>query len=130
MQAQLLLDSVSAQVVRQGAGIGVAYHLLGGVRRKTETYRYATFVKRNRYNLSAIARVALQNYAASAKTDTSAGISGAVFEVVTGAEFRFDLSEGHALGFEGVTTAYTLPASVERLTPRVQEYIAFWRFFI
>jgi hypothetical protein len=129
-QGQFLLDLNNSQVVRQGISLGAAYHLFGGVRRQIETHRSVTFTRRNEFNLSLIGRVTFQNYAASNRRATSKGVSGSVFEFLSGGEFRYDLSEGHALGVEALVTTFTLPASVTRLTPVAQEFAFFWRFFI
>jgi hypothetical protein len=130
MQAQFLLDLNNSQVVRQGGCIGGAYHLFGGVRRRVDDYSSISFTRRNFYNLSLVGRIAFQNYAASNKKATSRGVSGSVFEFLTGVEFRLDITEAHALGIEGLTNTFTMPASVTRITPVAQEFAVFWRFFI
>ena len=130
LQAQFLLDLSNSQVVRQGGSVGGAYHLLGGVRRREDDYGSVKFTRRNFYNLSLVGRIAFQKYAASNKKATSRGVSGSVFELLTGVEFRLDLSEAHAFGIEALTNTFTMPASVTRITPLAQEFAVFWRFFI
>jgi hypothetical protein len=117
-------------MVRQGFAGTLSYHLLGGARRIESPGEFVNVVSTSRYNLSIAVRGGVFNYAAADRKNPSEHLSGAVWEMSSGIEYRRSISEASALGASVMATVITLPASVERLATRTVELLAFWRVYL
>ena len=127
MQWQFIVDLINSQVIRQGFEGGVSYHVFGGSKLVLVPGDMAVIAHRNPYNISLVGRAGLQQYAASSKDNPSDNFSGSAFEIRAGIEYRTDISRTSAYGFELLQTIYTLPTSVERISPMITELSFFWR---
>lgn len=130
LQGQVLLDAVNRQMIRQGFSGTLAYHVLGGSRRIVNASDVAKEVATNRYNVSVLVRGGVFSYAATESDDPKARLSGSVWEMASGLEYRKTVSEKSAFGASAISTVVTLPASVDRLSARVVEVLAFWRVYL
>lgn len=130
LQAQVLLDAVNRQMIRQGFSGTLAYHFLGGSRRIATASDVAKELATNRYNVSILVRGGVFSYAATERNDPKSRLSGSVWEMASGLEYRKTVSEKSAFGASAISTVVTLPASVDRLSARVVEVMAFWRVYL
>ena len=128
LSGHILLDIVNRQVIRQGIGGSMSYHLLGGARRLSLPGDMVSISTSNSYNFSLLGRVNLQNYAASDPERPTNNIAGGLWEIATGLEYRKDFSESSAYGVAMLLSIATMPASVQRLSSKTSELLLFWRF--
>jgi hypothetical protein len=129
LQYHLVADIANSQVSRQGVDVGIAYHVLGGAMRLTETYDYAQISSGEAYNLSLLGRTGLRNYGASSKEDPNDKVSGSLLEILAGIGYRWSpTTMRQAYGIEVLATLFSIPASVDRLETTGVETILFWRF--
>jgi hypothetical protein len=124
---QALLDIVNRQVIRQGFTITSCYHLLGGARRTVDGGSSLRITRSNSHHFSMISRVAILNYSASDPKTPSQNLSGSLWEVGAGTEFRKDISDESAMGFSLLLGVTSFPASAARLSSRIHELSFFWR---
>lgn len=129
-QYEILLDMINSQVARQGLAMDVSMHILGGARRTEQDFKQVHLLQRNSYNLSLVGNFAFQRYAASTKDGTAPSLSGSTFEVLAGMEYRQDISDSYAVGMEALSTVFSMPGSVERITSKVLLVNLFLRMFI
>jgi hypothetical protein len=130
LEAQMMLDIVNQQMIRQGFAGSISYHLLGGPRRLVWPGSAVNITSMSHYNLSFKTRGGIFNYAAAARNDPGHGLSGSVWEFSAGVEYRQDLSERNAAGTSLMTTVLSLPASIDRLSTSMTELLLFWRFYL
>jgi hypothetical protein len=130
LQLQALLDVINQQMLRQGFAGTISYHLLGGARQIRAPGEFVNAISTSRYNLSIAVRGGLFNYAAADRKNPSERLSGAVWEMAAGVEYRRTVSERSALGASLMATVITLPASVERIASRSAELLGFWRVYL
>ena len=128
--AQMMIDIPNSQVMRQGFEGGFSYHLLGGSRRLVDNSSDVHTVSTSPYNFSVVGRIGFFNYSSSTKSTPMVSIVGSVFEGRGGFEYRRDLSASKAIGAEFISTIFSLPASVERISPRFIEFSLFLRTFL
>jgi hypothetical protein len=130
IQGMTLFDVVNTQLIRQGIEAGLSYHLLGGARRLVKQGGEAGIVSRSASALSLALRGGFQSFAATDKNDPTSRVSGSAFEVRSGLEYRQEMTDSGALVVELISTVFSVPASVDRLTPRAVELIFAWRTFL
>ena len=126
----VLLDLKNAQLIKQGVSGGVSWHIIGGPRIYKKQGAAAGFVTRNPSSLSVVTYGGLQNFAATDATNIKTRVSGSVFEVDLGIEYRYDFSDENAATIEFINSVFTLPASVSRIKPTSTEIVFGWRTFI
>lgn len=128
VQGQMLLDLVNQQISRRGIEGGLAYHVIGGVRR-IEVGAKGKFhqVSQSKMNLSLSLREGLFSYEASNKKTTATELAGATFETRGGVEYRRDLGENSALTVELISTLFSVRASRERIEPVMTELLMGYR---
>lgn len=126
-QAQVLLDVVNQQMLRQGFAGMLCYHFLGGARRLESQGEVLSSTSTSRYNLSVAVRAGVFSYAATDRKDPSQRLSGGVWEMASGIEYRRTVSERGAVGVSVLGTVLTLPASVDRISTQTIELLGFWR---
>jgi hypothetical protein len=129
LQFQVLLDVANQQMIRQGLAGTLSYHILGGARRLVTPGNTLKLTSANNYNLSIDVRGGIFDYAAANKRDPTENVSGGIWEMAVGIEYRRDLSEQNALGASLMISTLTLPASVERLATKTRELLFFWRTY-
>ena len=130
LQAMAMFDLRNTQLIRQGVEGGVAFHLLGGPRRMGQEGHEAGFVSRSPMALSLALRGGVQHYAATDKEHTSERVSGSAFEAKSGLEYRREMTAESAITIDLLATIFSIPASVERLTPRTVELVFGWRTYL
>lgn len=133
VQAQSMFDTINQQIARQGFAAAGVYHIVGGARRLTSTRGTSDFFTvqaTNRHNLSVAIRGGVFHYAATERDNIDNKISGSVWDIASGFEYRRNLSEANAFGVSAMGTVATLPASVDRLSARTGELVLFWRVFL
>jgi hypothetical protein len=126
----VLLDLINSQLIKQGFVGGVAWHVLGGPRKYSIEGRAAGFSTTTQSSLSLTTYGGLQNFAATDAANPKTRVSGSVFEVDLGLEYRYDFSDENAATVEFITSVFTLPASVSRIKPTSTELLFGWRTFI
>lgn len=129
LSGEFLLDAVNKQMIRQGFTGAIAYHLFGGGRRLDNLGDAIHVTATNSYNLSLLGRAGLFNYAASDPNSPSTSLAGGVWEIAMGVEYRKEVFDASALGASNLVSLTTLPASVERLSSRMNEVLFFWRYY-
>jgi hypothetical protein len=130
LQFQVLLDVINQQMIRQGVAGTLFYHILGGARRITTPGDFMSTVSTSVYNLSLAVRGGIFNFAAADRKNPSVKLSGGVWEMASGLEFRRSISDTSAAGVSAMHTVITFPASVDRLATRTTEVLAFWRVYL
>jgi hypothetical protein len=130
LQFQLLLDVINQQMIRQGVAGTLCYHILGGARRIATPGDFMSTVSTSVYNLSLALRGGLFNFAAADRENPTENLSGGVWEMAAGLEFRRSLTDTSAAGVSAMQTVITFPASVDRLATRTTEVLAFWRVYL
>lgn len=130
LQAQVLLDLRNQQMIRQGFAGTMAYHVLGGARRIVSANDVVRNISTSRYNLSLLLRGGVFNYAATDRENPKLRLSGSVWEMASGLEYRWTMSDTSAVGASVLGSVITLPASVDRLTARTVEVLGFWRVYL
>jgi hypothetical protein len=130
LQTQLLLDVVNQQMVRQGFSGILSYHVFGGARQIAVPGDMVHTVSTSPYNLSLSVRGGLFSYAAADRKDPKTKLSGSVWEMAGGIEYRRTVTPTSAIGASFLGTVLTLPSSVERLSTRTFELLGFWRMYL
>ena len=125
----VLLDVIGRQQIRQGVSATLSYHLLGGAKRLAAEGPLVSVTARNPSSLSLVFRAGLFQYSASDANDPSISLSGSIWDLGSGVEFRRDLGEEHAIGASLLTTVTTVPASKERLSAQNKELLLFWQTY-
>jgi hypothetical protein len=125
-----MLDVVNQQMIRQGFAGTLDYHVLGGARRIAHPGDTVSTTSTSHQSLSVAVRGGIFNYAAANKKDPNVTLSGGVWELAGGLEYRRDVSERSAFGGAFMTTITTLPSSVQRLSTRTTEVLGFWRVYL
>jgi hypothetical protein len=130
LQFQVLLDVINQQMIRQGVAGTLCYHLLGGARRLMAPGELMSTVSTSTYNLSLAVRGGIFNFAAADRENPADNLSGGIWEMATGVEYRRTLSDTSAAGLSAMQTVITFPASVDRLAAKTTELLAFWRVYL
>jgi hypothetical protein len=129
-QGQLLLDLVNQQMTRKGVEAGVAYHLIGGVRRlELGSKGRLHQVSRSKTSLSLAIREGLFLYEAINKQTSVKDLNGTTLETKGGLEYRRDLGENSALTFDLMSTLFAVRISVDRVEPVMAELLFGYRAF-
>ncbi len=126
----VLLDLINSQLIKQGFAGGVAWHVLGGPRTYSLGGTELGVISRTASSLSLVTYGGIQNFAATDTNDPTLQVSGSVFEVDIGIEYRHDLSDEDAATFEVMTSVFSLPASTSRIKPSSLEILFGWRTYI
>ena len=126
----LLFDVVNRQMIRQGLTGSIAYHLFGGARRLDHSGEIAQVIETNDFNFSVLVKSGLFHYAASDPKAPNNSLVGGLWEVAMGFEVRQETSDESALCATILTNVTTIPASVERLTSKINEIVVSWRLFL
>lgn len=127
MGGEMLLDLIHRQILRQGVEGGLAYHILGGAHRSTESRDGLTLTSLSSQNFSLLIRCAYYSY--GAKVDTIE-FAGTVIQGQGGLEYRLDFGTIQAWGAAVTTTLFALPMSTSKVTPHMTEILGFWRLYI
>ena len=125
----VLLDLKNSQLIRQGFGLGHAWHLIGGTRSFEMKGSTAGFETYSSKSLSLTSYASMQNFAASDPLDNSSRVTGSAFQVDLGIEYRHDFSHKNSLTVELLGSAFSLPASTSRVQPQSIEFLFGWRKF-
>jgi hypothetical protein len=127
---QMVFDIIGTQISGTGGYVMLAWHLMGGARYNNMNAEYASIVRRNPYNFSALLKSALLNYSASRPDDVSSSLSGQAFEFMVGFEYRKDWGQENSFGVEFLQTLFSVPSGKERISPSGTEMGVFWRFLL
>ncbi len=128
--AELWLVAVgSSLLAEKGLFFTMAYHLMGGSRYIAEDMGFARIVRRNPFNLSFVSRVGY-NLIEYANVDNSKNVTGAMFEVMMGIQFRQDIGENSAIALEYLMTMMSLPANNPLVTSKRTAILLSYRFFL
>lgn len=127
-QGEVMFDLLNNQIVRQGFDLSLGYHIMGGSR---EVSMVPDVVYgRASSGLSVVGRGGLHNYSAVSKQDSSTKISGGVFEIMGGFQYRREFSKSSDIGGELMMSLFSVPASTEQIKPQLIQLVGIWRFFI
>lgn len=125
----VLLDLRNSQLIRQGFGLGHAWHFLGGTRSFETKGSTAGFETYSSKSLSMTSYASMQNFAASDPENNNSKVTGSAFQIDLGLEYRHDFSQRNSLTVELLGSAFSLPASTSRVKPQSIEFVFGWRKF-
>ena len=81
------------------------------------------------YLIAFLMAAAMDSYSASDNRVNGAKIDGSVFAVPVGFEYRFAKSIKSAITLSLTTTAFSIPSSVQRITPALHQGLVGWRTY-
>lgn len=127
VQPQVAIDANTQSVLKQGLNAGMAWHLVGGARKRISSVHGVRFDEENSKNLSLIFRTGYVNFNAKPAKIGAKPLKGALIENVTGFEYRHDVFEESALGMRILKSIIAFPTSVENVSTDFLEITMFWR---
>lgn len=126
-ELQVGADLSNMEVVRQGGGLAIAWHIMGGQRRLVETLPTGIVVQRSVRNISMLMRSGYNQYSAKPATVGAKELKGATLEISPGFEARFDMGETAALGFRVYKSVIAFPVGAEKIAADMAEALMFVR---
>jgi hypothetical protein len=121
------LEKNRSHIVRYGPSLGVAYHLLGGVRRMTIGSEEASVTRSWNYSLSAIGISQLDVLGTQSETHE---FKGSVVNVRGGIELLVDYSRRHSFGLATYSSFLTLPMGTKLINESDKEVSISWRIWV
>ena len=107
LDIQAILDIVGKQQIRQGLSGTLNYHILGGAKRMSTSGPILHSTSRYLTNLSLAFRGGVYHFSASNAEDPSLTLSGSLWDLAAGIEYRQDIGEFSSIGSSLMSTVMT-----------------------
>ncbi len=124
------VDLGNFQMSSQGLDLGLQYVVWGGLRRRVSDFGEIKVLSENPFDLSLILRAGIHSYGAVSRSNASDSLTGTVYETMGGISYRRDFGSSSAFYVQLLTHLLNMPASTERLNPRLLEFGLGWRFYL